>query len=69
VHANKKQWRAQITYGGKQHNLGYVGTKQEAALVYDRAARGHTWWVRSALNYMSTEAAAGVRAPRGIFAH
>jgi hypothetical protein len=46
VHANKKRWRAQITYGGKQHNLGYFGTKQEAALACDRAARGHTWWVQ-----------------------
>jgi hypothetical protein len=39
VTADKKRWRARITYGGKQYSLGTFGTKQEAALAYDRAAR------------------------------
>jgi hypothetical protein len=39
VSASRKRWKAQIGYDGKQHNLGTFGTKQEAALAYDRAAR------------------------------
>jgi hypothetical protein len=37
--ANRKRWRAQIDYDGKQHSLGTFDTKQEAALAYDREAR------------------------------
>jgi hypothetical protein len=39
VSANKKQWKAQICYDNKNHRLGNFGTKQEAALAHDRAAR------------------------------
>jgi hypothetical protein len=39
VSAQRKRWAAQINYDGKQHRLGTFGTKQEAALAYDREAR------------------------------
>jgi hypothetical protein len=39
VSADKKRWRAQITDDSKKHHLGIFGTKQEAALAYDRKAR------------------------------
>jgi hypothetical protein len=39
VTANGKRWSAKICYDGKAHNLGCFGTKQEAALAYDRGAR------------------------------
>jgi hypothetical protein len=39
VTANKKRWQARISHGGKDRSLGSFGTKQEAALAYDREAR------------------------------
>jgi hypothetical protein len=39
VSAERKRWQARLRYDGKQHNLGYFNTKQEAALAYDREAR------------------------------
>jgi hypothetical protein len=56
VAANGKRWQAKIGYGGKQHYLGNFGTREEAALAYDRAARGHGGGKRK-LNYVSIEAA------------
>jgi hypothetical protein len=38
---------------GKQHHIGTFGTKEEAALAYDRATREHGG-SRSPLNYVST---------------
>jgi hypothetical protein len=40
VQLNKKRWLAYIYYDSKRHILGTFDTKQEAALAYDRAARG-----------------------------
>jgi hypothetical protein len=39
VSASGKRWTAQICYDSKVHYLGKFGTKQEAALAYDREAR------------------------------
>jgi hypothetical protein len=46
---------AAIYYGGKRHYLGLFGTKQEAALAYDREAR--QCGEDKALNCESTAAA------------
>jgi hypothetical protein len=56
------RWKAQISYGGKQHNLGRFDTKQQAALAYDREAR--QCGKDKALNYESiaAEEAAAVTA-------
>jgi hypothetical protein len=32
--AHGKRWKAQITYGGKNHHIGAFDTMQEAALAY-----------------------------------
>jgi hypothetical protein len=56
VSANKKRWKAQITYDNKLHYLGCFDTKQEAALAYDRAAR--QCGDDKLLNYESIKAAA-----------
>jgi hypothetical protein len=55
VCAEGKRWKAQLYYDGKQHHLGSFGTKQEAALAYDRAAR--QCGEDKSLNYESIEAA------------
>jgi hypothetical protein len=57
VYADSKRWRAQIRYDGKQHYLGSFDTKQEAALVYDRAAM--ECGKATLLNYESIKAAEG----------
>jgi hypothetical protein len=31
-----KKYKAQITYGGTQHNLGSFDTKEQAGMAYDR---------------------------------
>jgi hypothetical protein len=69
VTAERKRWKAQITYGGKYHHLGTFGTKQEAALAYDRAARKHGEGKKK-LNYESMEAAeeAAAHAQAELFA-
>ena len=41
VYASGSKWYAQINYGGKEQYLGTYGTKQEAAVAYDAAAREH----------------------------
>jgi hypothetical protein len=55
VSASGKRWQARIAYGGKKHHLGSFGTKQEAALAYDREAR--QCGEDKAPNYESTAAA------------
>jgi hypothetical protein len=57
VTAHKKRWKARIRYDGKQHHLGSFGTKQEAALAYDREARLKGCTFQCALNYGSIAAA------------
>jgi hypothetical protein len=55
VSASEKRWTAQIRYDGRHHYLGCFDTKQEAALVYDRAAR--ECGQDKLLNYESIKAA------------
>lgn len=37
----KRKWRAQIKFGGKEHNLGNFSSEEDAAVAYDRAAVEH----------------------------
>jgi hypothetical protein len=55
VSAKGKQWNARINYDSKRHCLGTFGTKQEAALAYDREAR--QCGEDKPLNYESIKAA------------
>jgi hypothetical protein len=57
VTANRKRWKAMVTYGGKNHCLGTFDTKQEAALAYDRKARARQCGKDKALNCESIAAA------------
>jgi hypothetical protein len=41
VSANSSKWQAQLHYDGKERHLGAFNTKEEAAAVYDNAAREH----------------------------
>jgi hypothetical protein len=64
-----QRWRATIHFDGKSHHIGTFGTKDEAALAYDRAARRHGG--RRNLNYVSIEtaeaaAAAAAKAERPL---
>jgi hypothetical protein len=69
VSACKKRWKTQIYYDSKIHNLGCFDNKQEAALVYDRAAR--QYGKDKPLNYDSIKAAeeAAVQAQATSRAH
>lgn len=40
VAVHKKAWRARITVGGRSQHIGCFPSPAEAALAYDRAARG-----------------------------
>lgn len=40
-HVGRGAWRAQIGLGGRRQHLGYAATPEEAALIYDLAAREH----------------------------
>jgi hypothetical protein len=66
VNANRKRWKAQLFYDNKNHGLGTFGTKQEAALAYNREAR--QCGKDKALNYESIAAAeeAAVQAQAGL---
>jgi hypothetical protein len=55
VSTNGKRWSASIRYNGKLHYLATFGTKQEAALAYDRKARQRG--EHKLLNYESIKAA------------
>jgi hypothetical protein len=55
VSASGKRWMVKVCYDNKQHTLGNFGTKQEAALAYDRAAR--QCGKDKLLNYESIKAA------------
>jgi hypothetical protein len=69
VTASRKRWAAKIWYGGKNHSIGTFGTKQEAALAYDTAAREHGGGKKK-LNFGSIKAAeeAAAHAQAEIFA-
>jgi hypothetical protein len=41
VSANHNKWQAQLCYDGKTHSLGVFNTREEAAVVYDKAVREH----------------------------
>jgi hypothetical protein len=56
VTENGKRWRTQIKYGSKTQALGTFGTREEAALAYGRAARGHGG-ARRKLKYVGIQAA------------
>jgi hypothetical protein len=55
VYAQGKRWQASVYYDSKKCYLGCFGTKQEAALAYDREAR--QCGKGKPLNYESTAAA------------
>ena len=41
MYASGKKWQAQLRYDGKFRYLGAFTTKEEAAVVYDKAVREH----------------------------
>jgi hypothetical protein len=55
VYASEKRWKVMINYDSKHYYLGSFGTKQEAALAYDRKAR--QYGENKLLNYESIKAA------------
>ena len=56
VTKNKRKWKARVIIDGQQRlHCGSFGTKEEAALAYDRAAREHRPDLPT--NYESIEAA------------
>jgi hypothetical protein len=55
VSTHGKRWKSILCCGGKQQHLGCFGTKEEAALAYDTAAR--PCGEQKALNYESVQAA------------
>jgi hypothetical protein len=54
VYANNNRWQASLTCDGKTHNLGTFNTKEEAAVVYNKAAQEHRGSA-ALCNFVTTE--------------
>jgi hypothetical protein len=62
--ATKKTWRVRITYGRKQHNIGYFKEEEAAARAYDQeATKGHG--KNAILNFPGEQSAVGESAVDG----